>query len=239
MERGKPWSRGDKIGLGSLVVCFIGVVTALLFPEVRVWFHLENPADVSGAVTQPANAVLPTSQPTAERAPAPKVNKHLRVGNDNPGSAPAPIAVAPNGIAIAGGTVTNPTVNNFAPPQRTISEQDRRTLIASLSQHPGKVIFGAINAGSSEAFRFAESLREVFKSAGWEVQESILPMMFGGDSWDGIMLCYKGEPNTATEMARELSLELTAAHVKRIWMNSRPDFPADSIRIEVGPNPDQ
>jgi hypothetical protein len=57
----------------------------------------------------------------------------------NAGSRPIPQQVpvvvnAPHGIAIAGGTVTNPTVNNYNPPERHLSVVQQRGLASSLYQ---------------------------------------------------------------------------------------------------------
>jgi hypothetical protein len=39
---GAPWTRNDKIALAAVVVGILGVITALLFPEVRRWLHLDK-----------------------------------------------------------------------------------------------------------------------------------------------------------------------------------------------------
>jgi hypothetical protein len=139
MKRGKAWSRGDKIGFGSLLVGIVAVVIALLIPEVRVWLRLQKPVAPPSAVSTskpPHPLVIPSTQPTAEPPPPPKVNQHSKsnvkgysnvvgnnvtgsgnvTGNNNQITVPAPVIVEPGSIGITGGTVTNPTVNNFGPP---------------------------------------------------------------------------------------------------------------------------
>jgi hypothetical protein len=130
------------LGLTGMIIV-LGLLTWLssfFIPEVRVWLHLEKPVASPPAVSKSGQAspAIQSSQPTVEPkpTPTPRVVRHSEVhvkgsgnvagnsiagngnivGNNNQVTAPAPAAVAPNGIAIAGGTVTNPTVNNFGPP---------------------------------------------------------------------------------------------------------------------------
>ncbi|HXA76350.1 MAG TPA: hypothetical protein VNV41_04395 [Candidatus Acidoferrales bacterium] len=68
MADDKRWSRADRIGFVGLIIAVIGVVTALLFPEVRVWLHLQNP-DTPPQVTvdvpqQPPPTVIVKPPPT-------------------------------------------------------------------------------------------------------------------------------------------------------------------------------
>lgn len=80
-----------------------------------------------------SQAVSQTTGPAAQQAPLKSPNQRTKThingdknvggnnvtGNSNVtgnGNTTGPTASAPNGIAITGGNVTNPTVNNFAPP---------------------------------------------------------------------------------------------------------------------------
>jgi hypothetical protein len=136
MKHGKPWSRGDKIGFGSLVVAILGLVIALLFPEVRIWLHLEKkPASlpVVAPKSEPIPAVSSTAEPTP--TPMPTVNQHSKAvvkgnrnvaansvaGNGNVAGNSNPVAIAPNGIANAAPNFGNQTVNNMGPPESKIS----------------------------------------------------------------------------------------------------------------------
>jgi hypothetical protein len=68
MKRGKSWSRGDKIAFGSLLGTILSVFIALLFPEFRIWLHLEKkPAPL---VVAPKFEPLPAVQ-SAEPTPTP------------------------------------------------------------------------------------------------------------------------------------------------------------------------
>jgi cytoskeletal protein RodZ len=140
----RKWSRGDKLAVGGVLLAAVAAVAAwLVVPEFRLFFHLDRP-QTTQAETKPTQSVVPPTPVQAEPAkpepskpetskpkkarPSQKTTAHVS-GNDNVAgnnvagdhnvtgnnNRTEPIAIAPNGIAIAGGTVTNPTVNNYAP----------------------------------------------------------------------------------------------------------------------------
>ena len=78
---------------------------------------------------------------------------------------------APSGIAIGGGTVSNPTVNNFGAPPWLLNKSQIDRLVAELRSYakPGndKLLMG--NMGDPESLRLTEQFVEVFKAAGWEM----------------------------------------------------------------------
>jgi hypothetical protein len=75
---------------------------------------------------------------------------------------------APNGIAIGGGTVSNPTVNNFAPPARTLSTQQVQELGAYIRTLPDDLssLLWIRQINETESKRFAAQIAELFESAG-------------------------------------------------------------------------
>ncbi len=121
----------------------------LVVPEFRRFFHLDKPETTrqvqaekqssTPSVTTPAAPIQSTELSKPAEVPKPKNSKpkqktdtHVKgndkvAGNNISGhnnvtgnnNRTAPVAVAPNGIAITGGTVNNPTVNNFVPPLPT------------------------------------------------------------------------------------------------------------------------
>jgi hypothetical protein len=131
MKRGKPWSRGDKIAFGSLLATILSVFIALLFPEVRIWLHLEKkPAPPAVAPKFEPLPAVRSAEPTPTLAPKPTVNQHSKavlkgnhnvagnnvVGNGNMVGNDNPVAVAPNGIANAAPNFGNQSVINTTPP---------------------------------------------------------------------------------------------------------------------------
>jgi len=133
----QSWNRADVLTAAALIVALLTLVAAFVIPEVRQLLHLEKKPQASKVEVQAApkiqalqNPIEPTRpanpEPTnQQQKPTPHVKGNSNVAGNNvmgknnvTGSAntTGPTAVAPNGIAIAGGNVTNPTVNNFAPP---------------------------------------------------------------------------------------------------------------------------
>jgi hypothetical protein len=75
-------------------------------------------------------------------------------------------ANAPFGIAISGGNVTNPTVNNFAPPQRILTEDQRKAFVGILRTYcPFEIAVRGI-PGNAESMAYAEQLMRAIKEAG-------------------------------------------------------------------------
>jgi hypothetical protein len=88
-------------------------------------------------------------------------------------SQPVQIVNAPNGIGTIGGTLVNPTVNNFAPPSRHIPESIRPDLIDCLSKHPGTVeIMAPVN--DAESFALATEWLDVFDKAKWSIDPKMV-----------------------------------------------------------------
>jgi hypothetical protein len=134
----KAWSLERWIAVSGLVLTAVAVVVAVLTlfasREARQWLHLEkkeaSKVEIQAAPqnvlpnpvepTRPESSLLPNgaARPTQKMTANVKGNSNV-AGNSNitaNSNQTAQSAVAPNGIAITGGTVTNPTVNNFGPP---------------------------------------------------------------------------------------------------------------------------
>jgi hypothetical protein len=114
--------------------------SAFVVPEVRQFLHLEKRPEARAIeapsfsapskTTYTATTEPPGRQPTtSEKIPVTQKARSHTKGKDNITGSNASgdrnvvgdnhqtgVAIAPNGIAISGGNVTNPTVNNFAPP---------------------------------------------------------------------------------------------------------------------------
>jgi hypothetical protein len=196
----EPWSREAKIGAWALVIAVLTFAASFLIPEVRQFFHLEKPPEPAkvetqskpvefsqtpeSASSQPPSPSKPSTQkqstpgkkPAQTSTHAVKGNSnvtgnnvsgdHNITGNDNQ----AATVIAPNGIGVTGGTVTNPTVNNYinsAPPPRRLTKEERDALVSCLKTRTGTFIIGAI-INNGEAYRYALDFSEVFSAAGWK-----------------------------------------------------------------------
>ena len=113
----------------------------------------------------------------------------LEATNKNSARRPT-IVNAPGGIPIIGnkGTVQSPTVNNYGPIPRRLTDNTKKELKDCLRKNVGRFYIGAIN-GNSEAYKYAQDWREVFIDAGWDVEHkdiSIQQFLIGGESWAGL-----------------------------------------------------
>jgi hypothetical protein len=118
----------------------------------------------TGPVTHPAPApaipqpATPAQNPTKAHTPKSQITA--------PATTPQTVINAPGGIGISGGQVTNPTVNNFAPPQRTISKEQLDDLRLVIGGSTGSVSSNC-PMSDDEGCNFAESIRKAFENVGW------------------------------------------------------------------------
>jgi hypothetical protein len=67
MSKKIPWSRNDKLAVAGLAVGLLGIVVALLFPEVRRKLGFEKPALAPLALAEAPKSQLSLPQP--QKAP--------------------------------------------------------------------------------------------------------------------------------------------------------------------------
>ncbi len=84
----------------------------------------------------------------------------------------------PCSITQIGGS-NNQAMTNCIPPQRTISEADKKVLIDVLSQHHGAVAVGSLGIDpASESLKFANALFDISRAAGWTMKPNrVVPMV--------------------------------------------------------------
>lgn len=128
---------------------------------------LESTANPEPRQTEPPN---PKKPPNRQKATYVKGNGNVT----GKGNQAAPIAIAPNGIAITGGNVTNPTVNNFTTlPDLTISDLQEKQVTDSLDQIFTGVDVSIMEVQSSQDTRdFSERLARILKASGANVELS-------------------------------------------------------------------
>jgi hypothetical protein len=177
---------------------------------------------------------------------------HVAGNNDQINTSSAPtvqINSAPNGIAIGGGTVVNPTVNNYGTPlkpDRTISDADRMQVVSYLSQNKAVISLKA-PYGEREATNYAILWYGIFRDAGWEMKDRIVLayMTVGGNPTPGAILFAKGEPGQPGEQITVSGtdpLVYVANTLKSqgvpIWLQRDPKQDDRLIIIQFGPSPD-
>jgi hypothetical protein len=154
--------------------------------------------------------------------------------------------VCPNGICIGGDNYGNPTVNNFAPPSRSISPELRTAFLAQLSKRTANVDVEAVEY-DKEANDFAQELDELLGAAGWQPGGMIIPIVEQGARWKGVTVVYHGEPPPNDQLVSvpdntpqgNLVHALIVAKVKRIAVQPNPNLPAGAIRLVVSSNPEK
>ncbi len=150
-----------------------------LNPQGGLTIHTQNlgteggwkSGDYSGilakAPVQPPPTLPGSSEPQTTKAPERKKKSNPALQSVPMTTVPTGQTIsAPNGIAIGGGNVTNPTVNNFAPPERHLTTsqiQALSALAASLPDDTSKWFFvETINA--PESLNVADEIEMVFRT---------------------------------------------------------------------------
>jgi hypothetical protein len=120
-------------------------------------------------------ATIPSTAIPKESAKTSPKTKHLVVQENNGGSnntntqvgaVQGPTAIAPNGIANAAPNFGNQNVNNYAPPQRSLTPDQRRTFISVLQKTcPFEVAVRGV-PGNPESMNFGDELAKAIKDAG-------------------------------------------------------------------------
>lgn len=80
-------------------------------------------------------------------------------------------------------------LRNLQPPRR-LSDSQKRELADCLRKKPGRFTVMSI-ANNGEAYRYAGDWREVFLSAGWEIEHKDIPIQIfwiGGGMWSGMQM---------------------------------------------------
>jgi hypothetical protein len=272
----KPWASWtltDKLTLigimSAIILGVLGTLITIYLPELRIHLGLDKPKIESNAVPPGQHSepeTKPEVRPPTEPQRKPSVKGHGNVagskvsangnvaGKSNqvnpPPAAPIQINSAPNGIAIGGGTVVNPTVNNNytgqTKPDRTVTDADRINIVTYLSQIKATVSLKA-PLGDKEATNYAILWYGIFKDARWIMKDRIVLayMTVGGNPQPGAILYEKGEP---PQPGKEISVPNTdpvayvanALKSQNVPISLQRDFNQEEgvITIQFGPRPD-
>jgi hypothetical protein len=189
----KKWTRNQRIGVivpvTVAIIVFVGNVLYRHLDRERPTSQLE-----ASQPTQPSTVIPQASAQQTQPTPkTPNLQTKTRVkgnsnvagndvsGNDNvvgSGNTTAPTASAPNGIAISGGNVTNPTVNNItALPDLTMSDAQEKQVTDSIAQTFAGVDVSIMEVQPSDRTRdLSERLARILKASGANVELSSASM---------------------------------------------------------------
>ncbi len=186
------WLYG-KLFLGHPFVGGVLVVVSFAALGMVLWIRGVDKYKEEHAERRATNAQLPSASPSPSAPEPPSSAKssgaehhternpagaQLRrslvhkppINSSGSSSTPNPSISAPYGIAISGGNVTNPTVNNFSRPQRHLSQEQKAQLIALLAPYKDTPFSGIYALGQdAEGNVYAQEFFQVFKAAGWNV----------------------------------------------------------------------
>ena len=135
-------------------------------------------------------------------------------------------------------------------PPRRLSDSQKSELAMCLKKKPGRFSIGSIQ-GNSEAFRYAQDWREVFISAGWQVEHNDIPIqifMIAGGMWSGMEIRVHDASPTQGQMAiandsPEQNLGQCLVGRNDIPTGGRiipyKDKPTGSVSIQVSDQPQQ
>lgn len=157
------------------------------------------------------------------------------------GSSMMQVNNAPNGILIAGGTVTNPTVNNYGPPSRRLTVDQKESLQAALSGSKARVIIWFFDGGDTQAV--AQDLYDVFVQAGWEMAErhpegAIQTEPQRCDIAVFLPASSANEPASAATIALVRAMKSPWMHLS-VGTGLSSNIPAGSVKLVVGPRWEQ
>jgi hypothetical protein len=167
--------------------------------------------------------------------------KNATGDNDQTG----PTANAPNGIAISGGTVIQPTVNIFTPLNRRLSDSQKTTLRSCLAAKTGTYTVSAI-ANNTEAYQYAQDFSEVFSGAGWKNEQTIpvAIIVIAGGMWSGVRISVHGPWDDTTKTASLTdgapeTVGLNCLRAASFTATAIPwsDMKTGSIRVDVSERP--
>jgi hypothetical protein len=198
-------------------------------------------------------AKLPAPAPSAKKPPNSGGSENLtqkqpqqQSGNDN-GQAGS-LTQGAGSIAQIGGTGNQATVNNYAPPQRRLSQDFISKTSKCLSEKIGVVDLSAIS-GNVEAFKYAQDWLRIFSEAKWKLQDNIIGSFWvgGGVLPTETIITIKGTWNEEQKQAIYDSTSAQGLFVKcvigktflgdKVQIATHPDLPTDTVRIQIDPQP--
>lgn len=156
-----------------------------------------------------------------------------------PGQAPAPQTTinAQNGIGISGGTVTNPMVNNFAPPDRQLNAQQAAqldSLVLALPDTSNYLVFEDVTDGETQ--RYSRQIWTVFNSHGKTV-----PLRHGlswkGPMPQGIYVAIHDQGDIHYSIAQQIVKALVSSGVQIDQFTEADFVPPGEIRVVIGTRP--
>lgn len=156
----------------------------------------------------------------------------------NKAGTPQTVINAPNGFGITGGNVTNPTVNNFAPPERHLDTQQVVQLTAFAATLPDTssyLVFEDVT--DKEAQQYAYQIWKIFDSQGKAARLGE-GLSWGGQPMpEGIYVLIHDQADGRYPIAQKIVDNLKRSGVSIKEFSEANYVPSGQIRIVIGTRP--
>jgi hypothetical protein len=165
------------------------------------------------------------------------IGAHANAGQQVGGIvAPQTTINAPNGIGISGGQVTNPTVNNFAPPERHLTPSQVAavgTLAASLPNDAiNWLTVESINV--PEAITFGDEIQRIFKEHGKTRAGVVIWVTAQPPFPEGVVVLVKDDHDEHFAIAQNITNSLASMGISKLSFAGGGWINVGQIKIIVG-----
>ncbi len=146
---------------------------------------------------------------------------------------PLPMISAPHGIAIGGGNVSNPTVNNFAPADRHLTNAQQLALksVAETMPEDAAQWFKVEAENTAESCDFGTDIRDAF---GSKTGHLITRFAERSPSPRGVFVIVKNQEDPHFAFAQAIANALVRSNVSSVQFAAAPDLTAGTVKIVVG-----
>jgi len=167
----KQRSDGGKMSIGRRwkLVLMLSLVAASLALSGYGFYRSIHPLIVEKIVEKPVDRIVEKSVPMlCPEQKSPMKPSHIKTAAPTPKISPAlPSSQScPNGICIGGENNGNPTVNNFAPPDRHLTEKETSDLATFRNMLPLAVTIDMVTIEDTESQILASEIKEALRVPG-------------------------------------------------------------------------
>jgi len=204
-----------------------------------------SPPIASHAASDTKSTATTQTETKKARKPSEITTQENHGGSNNTntqvGTAQAPTAIAPNGIANAAPNYGNQTVN-AAPPDRHLSPEQRAAIISAIQGKSCRITTVGALSNVEDAQNYALELMDAFKSGGCLVPDNVLPLMSLKGTWRGIKVIYYDDVPHSEGSRVSVPLDTPQGIVVAALDSARLDVmvggdsntPKDTVQLAVG-----
>jgi hypothetical protein len=188
---------------------------------------------------EPAATPIPGAKPSKPRGPI-VTNPITPPKASDSSQTPQTVINAQNGIGISGGEVTNPTVNNYAPPDRHLNQTaiDALSAIAESLPNKEKYPVGFVTVQGGEAETFADELAMVFYKKGVGAGSAPAGQYWNPKTPQGIIVCAKAKDAPSFRVAEQIANALTSNGVPAVGIMLNDKMDPDRVLVVIGEKTD-